>query len=204
MPGPWRAKSAAKPFVISGKGKAKMSKIGKMPVNIPSGVKVELKDGVMHIKGPKGELTFKPHALMNVAIESDKITVTRPDDDRFSRSLHGLTRALFQNMIVGVTAGYSRTLELVGVGYRAEMKGKLLNLQVGYSHPILFRPPEGVTVVVQEKEGKITVSGIDKQLVGAMAAKIRSMRPPEPYKGKGIKYAGEIILRKAGKAAGAA
>ena len=179
-----------------------MSKIGRLPVKIPSGVKIELKDGLLHAAGPKGELNFRPHHDIEVKIADGEVTVSRHTNQRFHRSLHGLTRVLIYNMVVGVSSGYERVLELVGVGYRAELTGKLLTLNLGYSHPILFRPPDGVKLVIQPKENKIYISGVDKQLVGMVASKIRSLRPPEPYKGKGVKYAEEIIHRKAGKTAG--
>ncbi|MBN2227928.1 MAG: 50S ribosomal protein L6 [candidate division Zixibacteria bacterium] len=180
-----------------------MSKIGKMPVDIPGGVKVDLKDNTMTVKGPKGELSQELHPAMNIDVQEKQVVVTRPSDHREHRSLHGLTRTLIQNMVTGVSDGYSRILEMVGVGYRAEMKGPLLEVHVGYSHPLIMRPPDGVNLQVIPKENKIIVTGIDKQLVGMTAAKIRSFRPPEPYKGKGIKYSDEKIRRKAGKAAGA-
>lgn len=179
-----------------------MSKIGKLPVQIPKGVNVDIADGTIKVKGPKGELAYDIHKKIEAVVEDGKIVVKRGSDDGLSRSLHGLTRALIQNLVTGVSEGYSKTLEMVGVGYRAEMQGKLLVLNVGFSHPVLFRPPEGITFEVIPKENKIIVSGIDRQLVGAMAAEIRRIRPPEPYKGKGIKYIDEQIRRKAGKAAG--
>lgn len=178
-----------------------MSKIGKKPIIVPSGVKVDIKGGHVTITGPKGNLSRQVHADMNVALENDLIVVTRPSDNKQHRSLHGLTRALLQNMVIGVTEGYKITLEINGIGYRAEMKGKILELHLGFSHPILFRPAEGVTLEVIPKINKIIVSGINKELVGSAAAEIRLLRPPEPYKGKGIKYDFETIRRKAGKAA---
>jgi len=181
-----------------------MSKIGKLPVKIPSGVKVELKDNDINVTGPKGSLSRTLHKEINVAVENDSIVVTRPSDNRLHRSLHGLTRALIQNMVTGVTEGYTRTLIMVGIGYRAEMTGKLLTMYLGYSHPIVFRPPDGVNIEVRPKESKVIVTGIDKELVGSAAAQIRSFRPPEPYKGKGVKYEDEQIRRKAGKAAAGA
>jgi len=181
-----------------------MSKIGKLPVKIPSGVKVELKDSDINVTGPKGSLSRTLHKEINVAVENDSIVVTRPSDNRLHRSLHGLTRALIQNMVTGVTEGYTRTLIMVGIGYRAEMTGKLLTMYLGYSHPIVFRPPDGVNIEVRPKESKVIVTGIDKELVGSAAAQIRSFRPPEPYKGKGVKYEDEQIRRKAGKAAAGA
>ncbi|MFQ5607006.1 MAG: 50S ribosomal protein L6 [Candidatus Zixiibacteriota bacterium] len=180
-----------------------MSRVGKEPVKIPQGVKVNL-DGVrITVNGPKGELARDLHPNMSVAVDGEIISVTRPNDLKQNRALHGLTRALIQNMVTGVTEGYSKTLAMVGVGYRAEMKGKALSLAVGFSHPVIFRAPDGVSVSVGGKENIITLAGIDKQIVGDAAARIRKIRPPEPYKGKGIKYENEIIKRKAGKTAGA-
>ncbi|MBD3411454.1 MAG: 50S ribosomal protein L6 [Ignavibacteriales bacterium] len=177
-----------------------MSRIGKQPIEIPSGVTATVKDNVVTIKGPKGELTqaFRPE--VNVALENDRITVTRRDDTGRSRAQHGLARSLVSNMVVGVSEGYSKTLDVVGVGFRVEMKGKNLLMNIGYSHPIYFMPPEDVELQAPTQT-QIVVSGYDKQLVGQVAAKIRSFREPEPYKGKGIKYSDEYIRRKAGKTA---
>ena len=180
-----------------------MSRIGRKPVRIPKGVTVKSTDGTVTVKGPKGELSAKVHPDVSVKVESESALISRSSDSKKDRALHGLWRALVQNMVTGVTEGYSKKLEIVGVGYRAELKGKKLQLQVGYSHPILFSPPEGIKFDVPAQTN-ITVSGIDKQLVGLVAAKIRSFRQPEPYKGKGIKYEGEYIRRKAGKAAATA
>ncbi len=179
-----------------------MSKVGKLPVAIPKGVKVDLKDTQINVTGPKGSLSQDLHRDMIVKVEGESIIVTRPSDNKQHRSLHGLTRILIRNMVIGVTDGYAKTLQMIGVGYRAEMKGKLLILHLGYSHPILFRPPEGINIDVKPKENRITISGIDKQLVGQSAATIRKFRPPEPYKGKGIRYIDEMVRRKAGKAVG--
>ncbi len=179
-----------------------MSKVGKLPVAIPKGVKVDLKDNRIDITGPKGTLSQDLHKDMIIKVEGEEIVVTRPSDNKQHRSLHGLTRVLIQNMVTGVTKGYSITLQLVGVGYRSEKQGKLLVLSLGFSHPILFRPPEGVEIDVNPKENTITVSGIDKQMVGQSAALIRRFRPPEPYKGKGVRYIDEQVRRKAGKAVG--
>jgi large subunit ribosomal protein L6 len=165
-------------------------------------VKVQKTDHSVKVVGPKGELSAMVHPQIGFDIKENQILVTRPADTKELRSLHGLWRALMQNMIKGVTEGYSRKLELVGVGYRAEMKGKKLQLALGYSHPILFSPPEGIKIETPTQTN-ISISGIDKQLVGQVAAKIRSFRLPEPYKGKGVKYEGEYIRRKAGKAAAA-
>lgn len=177
-----------------------MSRIGKKVIELPKGVSVAFEGQTVAVKGPKGELKARVHPAISVVIEGQKVHVNRSSDEKFHRALHGLWRANIQNMVIGVSSGYERKLEIVGVGYRAEMKGRKLNLQVGFSHPILFGPPEGIKVEAPSQTN-IVISGIDKQLVGLTAAKIRSFRPPEPYKGKGIKYEGEAIRRKAGKAA---
>ena len=179
-----------------------MSRVGRKPIPIVTGVKVQKTDRSVKIVGPKGELSATVHPDIGFEIKDNQILITRSNDEKQQRSLHGLWRALMANMIKGVTDGYSKKLELVGVGYRAEMKGKKLQLLLGFSHPILFAPPEGIKVEAPTQTN-ITISGIDKQLVGQVAAKIRSFRPPEPYKGKGVKYEGEYIRRKAGKAAAA-
>ena len=178
-----------------------MSRIGKKPVVIPKGVTVTQNGQNLKIKGPKGELEYTVHRNIAIEIKDNEITVKRPDDTKENKSLHGLSRALIQNMIDGVTNAYQKTLDIVGVGYRAELKGKNLLLNIGYSHPIYFIPPEGITLQTPVQT-QIIVSGIDKQLVGMIASKIRSIRKPEPYKGKGIKYSDEQIKRKAGKTAG--
>jgi large subunit ribosomal protein L6 len=175
-----------------------MSRIGKKPIVIPAGVKVALNGRDVKVEGPKGRLERVLHDQVKVSIEADQIQVA-PADAKAGGALQGLTRTLLANMVDGVTKGFSRGLEINGVGYRAELKGTTLNLALGYSHPVEYPLPAGITAEV-EKQTKITVSGIDKELVGATAAKIRSFRRPEPYKGKGIKYADERILRKAGKA----
>ena len=177
-----------------------MSRIGKMPVIIPDGIQVELKDDLIIVKGQKGELQEKIHPEISVEIKDGVITVRRPTDGKFHRSLHGLTRSLIQNMVTGLTEGNQKKLEITGVGYRAEVKGKTLVLQLGYSHPIYLRPPEGIDIQTPGPN-QIVIQGIDKHLVGQVAAKIRSFRPPEPYKGKGIRYEGEYVRRKAGKSA---
>jgi large subunit ribosomal protein L6 len=178
-----------------------MSRIGKLPVSVPTGVDVTLDDRVVTVKGPKGTLTHTVAAPITVSQEDDgSIAVTRPDDERLSKSLHGLTRTLIANMVTGVTQGFEKKLEIVGVGYRVLSKGPTqLEFQLGYSHPIVFDAPEGITFTV-EGPTKFGVSGIDKQLVGEVAANIRKLRKPEPYKGKGVRYAGEQIRRKVGKA----
>lgn len=179
-----------------------MSRIGKKPVEIPIGVNVSLEGQVIKVKGPKGELHRTIHPAIKAEIVESEIKFSRPDDLKESRSLHGLTRALIQNMIIGVTDSYKKSLEIVGVGYKAELKGKNLLLNIGYSHPIYFVPPDEVKLEVPAPT-QIIISGIDKELVGLVSAKIRSFRKPEPYKGKGIKYSDERIIRKAGKTAGA-
>ena len=177
-----------------------MSRIGKAPVEMPSGVKCEINGGDVKITGPKGTLESSFRSDMNINLDGETLTVERPSDKPEDRAYHGLTRALIQNMVVGVTEGASKHLASVGVGYRCNLQGKSLNLLLGYSHPVTFDPPEGITFEV-EGQNNIKVSGIDKQLVGQTAAKIRALRKPEPYKGKGIKYSDERIRRKAGKTA---
>ena len=176
-----------------------MSRIGKMPVAIPAGVTVDLAAGnFIKVKGPKGELSRKLVDDMNIAVEEGMVTVTRPSDLKRHKSLHGLTRTLIFNMIEGVTNGYTKVLEIQGVGYRAAKDGKTLNLTLGYSHPVVMTDPEGISSVVEAN--RITITGIDKEKVGQYAAEIRAKREPEPYKGKGIRYQGEHVRRKAGKA----
>ena len=179
-----------------------MSRIGKKPVEIPKGVTVSLDGQLLKVKGPKGELHRKIHPLIKTEVAEGEVKFSRPDDLKESRALHGLTRALVQNMVIGVTESYKKTLDIVGVGYKAELKGKNLLLTIGYSHPIYFVPPEEIKLEVPVPT-QIIISGNDKELVGLVAAKIRSFRKPEPYKGKGIKYSDERIIRKAGKTAGA-
>jgi large subunit ribosomal protein L6 len=177
-----------------------MSRIGKLPIAVPSGVDVAVDESLVTVKGPKGTLSHKVAAPITVEKSDGVIEVKRPDDERLSRSLHGLTRTLINNMVVGVTEGYEKKLEIVGVGYRVLSKGPTqLEFQLGYSHSITFNAPEGITFTV-EGPTKLGVQGIDKQLVGETAANIRKLRKPEPYKGKGVRYAGEHIRRKVGKA----
>ncbi|GAB6927408.1 50S ribosomal protein L6 [Paenibacillus sp. JCM 10914] len=176
-----------------------MSRIGRKPIAIPSGVEVTLDNTVITVKGPKGTLTRELHKEMQVTVENNEITVVRPSDNKTHRSLHGTTRSVVSNMVSGVTEGFSKNLELVGVGYRASKSGDKIVLNVGYSHPVEITPEAGIEFDVPANT-KITVRGIDKERVGAYAAKIRSVREPEPYKGKGIKYEGERIIRKEGKA----
>lgn len=176
-----------------------MSRIGKMPIAVPAGVEIKLDaENFITIKGPKGTLERKLASDMNIAIEEGQIVVTRPSDLKRHRALHGLTRTLIFNMVEGVTKGYEKVLEINGVGYRAAKSGKKLTLTLGYSHPVEMEDPEGIETVL-EGQNKITVKGIDKEKVGQFAAEIRTKRPPEPYKGKGIKYADEHIRRKVGK-----
>ncbi|CAG0966292.1 MAG: 50S ribosomal protein L6 [Anaerolinea sp.] len=177
-----------------------MSRIGKQPVKLPAKVQVSIEGALVTVKGPKGELSASMHPNMKVTQDQGVITVERPDDERENRALHGLTRALINNMVTGVSTGFKRTLLIEGVGYRAEMKGKNLVLYLGYSHPIEVEPPAGITFSVGERNVVVNVEGPDKQVVGQVAANIRKIRPPEPYLGKGVRYEGEIIRRKAGKA----
>jgi len=178
-----------------------MSRIGRMPITVPAGVTVEVKSGnIVTVKGPKGELTRALHPEMQINVEAGVIHVTRPSDAKEHRSLHGLTRTLLNNMVVGVTEGYKKELEVNGVGYRVAKEGKNLNMTLGYSHPVIMPEIDGITIECPTPN-KIIISGIDKQVVGQFAAEVREKRPPEPYKGKGVKYAGEVIRRKEGKTA---
>ncbi|AEP00363.1 MULTISPECIES: 50S ribosomal protein L6 [Heyndrickxia] len=175
-----------------------MSRIGKKPVEIPSGVTVTINGDTVTVKGPKGELIRSFNPDINITVEDNIIHVTRPSDSKNHRALHGTTRALLANMVEGVSKGFEKSLELVGVGYRAQKQGKKLVLNVGYSHPVEFEPEEGLEVEVPSNT-KIVVKGVSKERVGAFAANIRDVRPPEPYKGKGIRYEGEYVRRKEGK-----
>ena len=177
-----------------------MSRVGKKPIPIPSGVKVKIEENQITVTGPKGELTQIIHPSMVMETDQDRVVVKRPSDNKFHRSLHGLTRSLIANMVAGVSSEYQKILEIQGIGYKAELLGKKLKLSLGLSHPVLFSPPEGMKIQL-DGPNKIRVTGIDKQLVGVVAAKIRSFRPPEPYKGKGIRYEGEMVRKKAGKTA---
>ncbi|MFZ0014804.1 MAG: 50S ribosomal protein L6 [Acidimicrobiia bacterium] len=176
-----------------------MSRIGNKPVDLPDGVAVEIDGSVVTVKGSKGELERSFNERIGFDLDDGVVTVTRPDDARESRALHGLSRALLNNMVVGVSNGFSKELEIHGVGYRASLKGSNIELLVGFSHPVEVQAPDGITFEVPEQT-KIIVSGIDKEQVGQVAANIRKVRPPEPYKGKGIRYVGEYVRRKAGKA----
>ncbi len=177
-----------------------MSRIGLKPVEIPAGVEVKLEGNKMTVKGPKGELSRELHKDMTIAIEDNQINVSRPSDHKEHRSLHGTTRTMIGNMVEGVTKGFEKSLEISGVGYRAQKQGDKLVVNAGYSHPVEIDPIDGIEIDVP-KNTQLTVKGIDKELVGAIAANIRAIRPPEPYKGKGIRYAGEYVRRKEGKTA---
>jgi large subunit ribosomal protein L6 len=177
-----------------------MSRVGKKPIPVPGEVSVKIVGSRITVTGPKGELSQTTHPSMSVELAEGELVVNRPSDIKFHKSLHGLTRSLIANMVTGVTTGYEKSLEIQGIGYKAVLMGKKLNLSLGLSHPVLLGLPDGINV---ELDGptKIKVSGIDKQLVGLVAAKIRSFRPPEPYKGKGVRYKGEMVRKKAGKTA---
>jgi large subunit ribosomal protein L6 len=179
-----------------------MSRIGKKPVPIPQGVKVQVTDGVVRAEGPKGKLAQTIPAPLSARLDGNALVIARPDDDRRVRALHGLTRALVANMVSGVKDGFERRLEIVGIGYRAQMQGKAIQLALGYSHPVVFPLPEGITAEV-DKQTAIVLRGADKALLGQTAAKLRALRKPDPYKGKGIRYADEYVRRKVGKKAGA-
>ena len=175
-----------------------MSRIGKLPIPLPAGVTVAVDGQHVSVKGPKGELALTVSEPIKITLEDNNVIVTRPDDEAKSKSLHGLTRTLIANNVHGVSTGFTKTLEIVGTGYRAASKGTTLELALGFSHPVVVEPPQGITLTV-EGNTKIIVSGIDKQAVGEVAANIRKIRKPEPYKGKGVRYEGEKVRRKAGK-----
>ncbi|BBM72022.1 50S ribosomal protein L6 [Rhodothermus marinus] len=183
-----------------------MSRIGRQPIHLPDGVRVEVApNNVVTVTGPKGTLTLQVDPDITVEVADKTVRVLRPTEQKRHRAMHGLYRALIQNMVTGVTEGYRKELEVIGIGFRASMSGNMLELALGYSHPIYFVPPEGIKLSVRSERGSnpiVIVEGIDKQLVGEVAAKIRALRPPEPYKGKGIRYVGEYVRRKAGKTAG--
>ncbi len=176
-----------------------MSRVGKLPVKIPEKVKVSVAGALVKVEGPKGKTAFPYNAKMKIQVDKGEVTVIRPDDSTLARSLHGLTRTLVRNAVDGVTKGYERSLDIIGVGFKAEAKGKEVNFLLGFSHPVIFKLPEGITAEVDAKQTKVTVRGADKHLVGMTAAQVRKLRLPEPYKGKGIKYSDEIIRRKEGK-----
>jgi len=175
-----------------------VSRIGNKPVVIPAGVTIDLKDNTVTVKGPKGELSYTFNQNITLVQNEGEVVFTRPDDSKENKTIHGTTRAVFNNMVVGVTEGFQRELELIGVGYRAQLQGKKLVLNVGYSHPVEFTPEEGLEIEVPSNT-KVIVKGYDKQKVGELAANIRGVRPPEPYKGKGIRYVNEFVRRKEGK-----
>lgn len=176
-----------------------MSRIGKMPVPVPASVDVSIEGSKVTVKGPKGEMTREFHPEMTIALEDGEVHVKRPNDERTFRALHGLTRALINNMVVGVTEGYSKTLEIRGTGYRAELQGTTLVMNLGFSHPVVIEPPEGIEFESNPRASTVTVKGYDKEMVGQIAAVIRDWRPVEPYLGKGIRYSDEVVRRKAGK-----
>lgn len=176
-----------------------MSRVGKIPVAIPQKVKVAVEGATVKVEGPKGKTAFTFDPRMKVEVSGNEVKVSRPDDSRLAKGLHGLTRTLVKNAIQGVTQGYERSLEISGVGFKAELKGKEINFILGFSHPVIFKLPEGVTAEVDPKQTRVTVRSADKHLLGLTAAKIRALRAPEPYKGKGVKYADEVVRRKEGK-----
>jgi large subunit ribosomal protein L6 len=176
-----------------------VSRIGKMPITVPAGVTVTIENNFVNVKGPKGELSRQINKNMKLTLDNGVLTVERPSDEKEDRAMHGLSRTLINNMIIGVTQGFSKTLEINGVGYRAAKQGQNINFTLGFSHPVVKEPPAGITFEVPAPN-KIVVSGADKEVVGAVAAEIRTLRPPEPYKGKGIRYEGEFVRRKIGKA----
>jgi large subunit ribosomal protein L6 len=176
-----------------------MSRVGKQPVKIPEKVKVSVDGNLVKIEGPKGKMTVPFNPKVAVAVDKGQVQVTRPDESRLAKGLHGLTRTLLRNALDGVVKGYDRTLEISGVGFKAEVKGKDIHFALGFSHPVVFKLPEGITAEVDPKQTKLTLRGVDKHLLGLTSAKIRALRPPEPYKGKGIKYAEEKVRRKEGK-----
>lgn len=176
-----------------------MSRIGKMPITVPAGVTVTIENNFVTVKGPKGELSRQINKNMKLTLDNGVLIVERPSDEKEDRAMHGLSRTLINNMIIGVTQGFSKTLEINGVGYRAAKQGQNINFTLGFSHPVVKEPPAGITFEVPAPN-KIVVSGADKEVVGAVAAEIRTLRPPEPYKGKGIRYEGEFVRRKIGKA----
>jgi large subunit ribosomal protein L6 len=181
-----------------------MSRIGKLPISIPAGVEVSMSNGVIRVKGPKGELTQEITGAVHVEVADGSVTVTRSSEHKDARSKHGLYRALINNMIVGVSTGWTKNLEMIGVGYRAKAAGQQLEMTLGFSHPIVFELPTEITVTAKAEKGEnptIILESFDKQLIGQVAAKIRSLRAPEPYKGKGVRYVGEFVRKKAGKSA---
>ena len=187
------------PLCREQKKRQEMSRIGKQPIDIPDGVKVEVDGACVKVAGPLGELTRSIKDIVSVQVDGNVVTVGRKDDSKTAKQMHGLTRTLISNMVRGVSKGFEKKLEIIGVGYKADVAGNVVNLALGYSHPSNYNLPDGISAVADKQTG-LSIKGADKQLVGQVAADIRDMRPPEPYKGKGIKYAGEVIVRKAGKA----
>lgn len=181
-----------------------MSRIGRKPIELPKGVEVKINGSTVSVKGPKGQLTQDIHSELKVEVSAEGVSVTRPNDSRLNKAQHGLARTLISNMVEGVTSGFKRSLQIIGVGYRVQAKGKGLEMALGFSHPVDIEPVEGITFEVEvdnrAKINRLHILGIDKQLVGQVAADIRSIRPPEPYKGKGIRYVDEVVIKKAGKA----
>jgi large subunit ribosomal protein L6 len=177
-----------------------MSRIGKQPVHMPEGVNVKINGSAITVKGPKGELAWEAAPVMKVTVKDGNVVVERPSDTKQMKAIHGLTRNIIQNMVQGVSTGYQKVLEILGVGYKAQVQGQKLILSLGYSHPVEFMLPEGITAKVEQKQNQITLNGIDKQLLGQVAANIRTLRLPDAYKGKGVRYSGERIKLKAGKA----
>jgi large subunit ribosomal protein L6 len=177
-----------------------MSRIGKQPVHMPEGVNVKINGSAITVKGPKGELAWEAAPVMKVTVKDGNVVVERPSDTKQMKAIHGLTRNIIQNMVQGVSTGYQKVLEILGVGYKAQVQGQKLILSLGYSHPVEFMLPEGITAKVEQKQNQITLNGIDKQLLGQVAANIRALRLPDAYKGKGVRYSGEMIKLKAGKA----
>jgi large subunit ribosomal protein L6 len=176
-----------------------MSRVGKIPVKIPEKVRVAVDGTTVRVEGPKGKMSFPFNPVVKVVVDKGQVQVSRPDETRLAKGLHGLTRTLVKNALEGVTKGYEKVLEISGVGFKAELKGKEIHFALGFSHPVVFKLPEGITAEVDPKQTRIMVRGVDKHLLGLTAAKIRGLRPPEPYKGKGIKYSTEIVRRKEGK-----
>jgi large subunit ribosomal protein L6 len=176
-----------------------MSRVGRQPIKIPEKVKISVDGNSVKVEGPKGKMTFPTNPLMKVEVDKGEVRVLRPDESKLAKGLHGLTRTIVRNAVDGVVKGYERVLEISGVGFKAEVKGKDINFTLGFSHPVVFKIPEGVTAEVDAKQTRLTIRGVDKHQLGLTAAKIRALRPPEPYKGKGIKYAEETIRRKEGK-----
>jgi large subunit ribosomal protein L6 len=176
-----------------------MSRVGRQPIKVPEKVKISVDGSNVKIEGPKGKMTFATNPLMKIEVDKGEVRVLRPDESKLAKGLHGLTRTIVRNAVDGVVKGYERVLEISGVGFKADVKGKDINFTLGFSHPVVFKIPEGVTAEVDAKQTRLTIRGVDKHQLGLTAAKIRALRPPEPYKGKGIKYAEETIRRKEGK-----